>query len=100
RAYLVYGGHALPDPFDLASVDGASGTALVGGGTQVASAGDVNGDGYDDVIVGASPGAGAAGRAYVVFGGPNGLGAQVDLASLDASHGFAIGSSSASGALG
>ncbi|HEX5049490.1 MAG TPA: cadherin domain-containing protein, partial [Gammaproteobacteria bacterium] len=96
RAYLVYGGHALPDPFDLASVDGASGTALVGGGTQVASAGDVNGDGYDDVIVGS----GAAGRAYVVLGGPNGLGAQVDLAALDGSNGFAIGSSAAGAALG
>ena len=42
-------------------------------GISVAGAGDVNGDGFDDVIVGASQNdaAGAdAGRAYVYFGGP------------------------------
>src|SRR5437867_1928435 len=42
-------------------------------GVSVASAGDFNGDGYADVIVGApfndTPGA-DAGRAYVYFGGP------------------------------
>src|SRR5262245_3888719 len=41
-------------------------------GTSVASAGDVNGDGYADVIVGAptnDAGGGNAGRAYVYFGG-------------------------------
>ncbi|MCI0347680.1 MAG: integrin alpha, partial [Chloroflexi bacterium] len=40
-------------------------------GQAVASAGDVNGDGYDDAIVGA-PG---AGRAYVYHGSPTGLAA-------------------------
>jgi hypothetical protein len=42
-------------------------------GTSVAKAGDVNGDGYDDLIVGApnnSTGADAIGSAYVYFGGP------------------------------
>ena len=43
-------------------------------GASVASAGDVNGDGYADVIVGA-PGyndgvTGAVGRAYVFLGSP------------------------------
>ena len=56
--------------FDLAGLDGdngftipgvASGNAL---GESVSSAGDVNGDGYDDLIIGAP----SAGRAYVVFG--------------------------------
>ncbi len=39
-------------------------------GYSVANAGDVNGDGYTDVIVGA-PLALAIGRAYIYFGGPN-----------------------------
>jgi hypothetical protein len=45
--------------------------------TSVASAGDVNGDGFDDVIVGA-PGRGAA---YVVFGAASGI-TSVSLAEL------------------
>jgi len=38
-------------------------------GTSVASAGDVNGDGFDDFIVGAPGGAGGLGESFVVFGG-------------------------------
>lgn len=43
-------------------------------GRSVANAGDVNGDGYSDIIVGASSndaGGTNAGRAYIYFGGPN-----------------------------
>jgi len=45
-------------------------------GQAVASAGDVNGDGYDDVIVGApylDAGQDSEGRVYVYHGGPSGL---------------------------
>lgn len=41
-------------------------------GTSAASAGDVNGDGYADVIVGA-PQSNGIGRAYIFHGGPGGL---------------------------
>jgi hypothetical protein len=47
-------------------------------GNAVAAAGDVNGDGYDDVIVGAPLHSGAVeagGRAFVYLGSPAGLGA-------------------------
>jgi len=47
-----------------------------GFGGQVASAGDVNGDGYGDLIVGArgyTNGESSEGRAYVFFGSPHGL---------------------------
>ena len=47
-------------------------------GASVSSAGDVNGDGYDDVIVGApyfSNGSSYIGRAYVYLGSPSGLSA-------------------------
>ncbi len=41
-------------------------------GSSVASVGDVNGDGYDDIVVGANfyPSEGGQGRAYLFFGGP------------------------------
>lgn len=41
-------------------------------GYSVATAGDVDGDGYADVIIGA-PQAGGTGRAYIFRGGPGGL---------------------------
>lgn len=47
-------------------------------GSSVSTAGDVNGDGYDDVIVGApyySNGQSSEGAAFVYLGGPNGLNA-------------------------
>ncbi len=71
RAFLYYG-----------SVSGISTTASAvldeanqGGayfGFSLGSAGDVNGDGYSDVIVGAL-GYNSIGRAYIYFGSPGGL---------------------------
>ena len=61
-------------------------------GFSVASAGDINGDGLGDVIVGAPDAVNAsgtyAGAAYVVFGGTS-LG-NIDLAALLADQGFTI----------
>jgi hypothetical protein len=65
-------------------------------GRSVSSAGDVNGDGIDDLIVGA-PNAepdlpnDSRGQSYVVFGVQgNRPSARVELASLDGTEGFAI----------
>lgn len=67
---------------NLASLDGTNGSTFTGGddddeaGISVAGAGGVSGDGFDDIVVGASnarPGnffTTNAGKTYVVFGGP------------------------------
>ncbi len=70
-AYVVYGSDAgFPPIFELSSIDGQNGFAITGAyeyvplttsvveygnvGQSVAAAGDVNGDGIDDLIVGAT----------------------------------------------
>jgi len=71
RAYVYFGG---PDADGVADwvLDGETAGDLFG--SEVAGAGDVNGDGYDDVIVGAiwhdDDGRFNSGRAYVFHGGP------------------------------
>jgi hypothetical protein len=67
KAFIYYGGPSLDATPDL-TLTGESTGAFTAFGASVASAGDVNEDGFDDVIVGA-PQYGSGGRAYVFFGG-------------------------------
>jgi hypothetical protein len=69
---------ALQAPCALWKADGSTAAGDRFFGNSVARAGDVNGDGYDDVIVGAHRSNGdlfAEGRAYVFHGSVTGLGA-------------------------
>src|SRR4051812_21076884 len=79
-----------PAVIELANIDGSNGFRILGAadedysGASVASAGDVNGDGFLDLIVGA-PGCGChAGSAYVVLGQAGGFAAVVDLTDVAA----------------
>lgn len=69
RAYVYFGGPAADSVADLVL---SARYFLDGFGGSVASAGDVNGDGFSDVIVGANsgPGGQVVGAAYIFFGGP------------------------------
>src|SRR4051794_6991278 len=58
---------------DLGALDGADGFRIDGDGTDfvgisVSAAGDVNGDGFDDYLIGATGAEGYEGAAYLVFG--------------------------------
>jgi Ca2+-binding RTX toxin-like protein len=76
RAYVVFGRPDLPSLADAANLEAISAAVLVtpSGFATATSAGDVNGDGWGDIILGApeaDPGGKVdAGEAYVVFGGP------------------------------
>lgn len=77
--YVLYGGGNLPADIDLNNSDGTFGeTRILGddGGDLAGSAvaaGDVDRDGYDDILIGArqadQSGRNDAGEAYVIFGG-------------------------------
>jgi hypothetical protein len=66
RAYIFYGGTPMNTVADITLDAPAPNTWF---GISVCHAGDVNGDGFDDVIVGASATSGGIGNAYVYFGG-------------------------------
>ncbi len=66
RAYIFFGGTVINNSVDVILTGGAVNNYL---GSSVSSAGDVNGDGYDDVIVGAYGYNSFTGRAYIYFGG-------------------------------
>ena len=86
RHYVVFGkASGFAANIDLSSLDGSTGFRLAGAGQAVASAGDVNGDGFADLIVGCR---GAA--SYVVFGKASGFAANINLSSLDGINGFKL----------
>ncbi len=94
-AFLVYGREDWPTVVDLAAPAAGTVTRLLGPGGHVAgglgravaAAGDVDGDGFDDLLVGArysDPGGpGGEGIAYLVWGRDD-RPAEIDLATLEA----------------
>ncbi|HEY6193803.1 MAG TPA: FG-GAP-like repeat-containing protein [Candidatus Eisenbacteria bacterium] len=76
RAYVYLGSASGPALLPAWAAESDQANALFG--YSVATAGDVNGDGYSDVVVGARDydnGLGAAGRAFVYHGSATGLAA-------------------------
>lgn len=98
-AYLLFGSSTLisRNP-DLASfVTGATGVCFIGGATSwnvgegVSGAGDVNGDGFADILFGASGANSFYGAAFVVFGTNVAYTADVDLLTFTAgAAGYAV----------
>ena len=100
-SYVVFGGNSGPtSPLGVGALNGSNGFSINGvisdgfGGNSVSGAGDVNGDGFDDLIVGAvgadTNGNFATGQSYVVFGNNSGASSSFDLNTLNGTNGFAI----------
>jgi len=97
--YVVFGTDGgFSSPLELSGLDGSDGFVINGvgendaSGTSVAGAGDVNGDGIDDIVIGApfAPAGSGAGMGYVVFGKNTAWAAALDLKDLDGNNGFTI----------
>ncbi len=92
RSYVVYGGSFTGAGLELKNLTSTQGFRILGqgssirSGTAVAGAGDFNGDGKDDIIVGGPVHSG--GFASLVYGGVTG--GTVDLKNLTAAQGFTI----------
>ena len=110
-SYVVFGkANGFAASINLNTLDGSNGFRLDGvsavdfAGRDVSAAGDVNGDGFDDLLVGAEgadPNGGEPGASYVVFGRTSGFAASINLNTLDGTNGFrldGVGSGSRSGA--
>lgn len=95
-AYVIYGQDTpFPSEVALGQMNGVHGFRIAGrangdlAGSTVASAGDVNGDGYDDLIIGAPGRNQSTGSAYVLFGKRD-FYSNLFLGELDGSNGFVI----------
>jgi len=101
QSYVVFGSNSGFDTnIDLNTLNGANGFSINGiaagdlSGFSVSSAGDVNGDGIDDIIIGAvradPNGVFDAGQSFIIFGNSNGFSASLDLSDLNGTNGFII----------
>jgi len=89
RAHIYFGGPLGPSSALRIDLSGPDGGLF---GSSVASAGDLNGDGYADFVIGASGVLSNTGRAYLYLGTPSGISSTATpttaLTGLDGANGF------------
>jgi hypothetical protein len=110
QAYVIFGSASFPASFALGTLNGTNGFAVASSEASTlslggaAALGDVNGDNYPDVVLGA-PGAApgnqaSAGSVFVVYGHGGSFVPQVLLNTLTGANGFSIHGAIAGGSVG
>ena len=93
ESYLIFGKQGGLDDFDVSDLNGNNGLTIFAtdlSAFDISTAGDFNGDGFDDVIIRADSTYDNSGGAYVVFGKSGGFPPNLDLATLNGNNGFKI----------
>src|SRR5581483_2987055 len=96
-AYVVFGAASgLPATLELTQLNGTEGFRIQGTGVDdyvgrsVSSAGDVNGDGFADLLVTSADASRSSMTAYVIFGHGGTFSADIHVSSVNGTNGFAI----------
>ncbi|MEA5542097.1 VWD domain-containing protein [Limnoraphis robusta Tam1] len=103
ESYVVFGtNQGFPANFDLSTLNGTNGFIIEGfeaesfSGGAVSSAGDINGDGLKDVMIGAfasdSNNLNDSGRTYIIFGSNQPFSTRFNLANINSNNGLVINS--------
>ncbi|HEY7906494.1 MAG TPA: hypothetical protein VIC53_06200, partial [Wenzhouxiangella sp.] len=87
----------FPDEFDVAQLSATDGFRMDGEGKNTIQSvislefSDINGDGFDDIVIGVAYGdTKGRGSVYVVFGSESGINGPLDLSNLDGTNGFRV----------
>ncbi|WP_435263269.1 HYR-like domain-containing protein [Tenacibaculum sp. nBUS_03] len=99
ETYIVFGKRsAFPSVFNVSDIDGTNGFVFLGGAAfdqsalSIDSAGDINNDGINDIIIGARSArwTDTTGKCYIVYGSSNPFPALLKAVDLNGTNGFTI----------
>ncbi|SED16571.1 gliding motility-associated C-terminal domain-containing protein [Tenacibaculum sp. MAR_2009_124] len=99
ETYIIFGKRsAFPPVFNVSDIDGTNGFVFLGGAAfdqsalSIDSAGDINNDGINDIIIGARSArwTDTTGKCYIVYGSSNPFPALLKAVDLNGTNGFTI----------